>query len=44
MKNLFYNSDFCLIVAFEEFFEGYATHRRIMQQITNLIVTYYYYE
>ena len=43
-KNLFYNSDFCLIVAFEEFFEGYATYRKIMQQITNLIVTYYYYE
>ena len=31
MKNLFYNSDFSLIFAFEEFFEGYATRRGIMQ-------------
>ena len=35
MKNLFYNSDFSLIFAYKEFFEGYATRRRIMQQITN---------
>ena len=31
MRNLFYNSDFSLIFAFEEFYEGYATRRRIMQ-------------
>lgn len=28
MKNLFYNSDFSLIFAFEEFFEDYATRKK----------------
>ncbi len=37
-------SRFIVTFAYEEFFEGYATRRRIMQQITNQIVTYYYHE